>query len=279
VSLPADWPDPVRAADAGKPDAGALPLGARPWHIGVRGRLSASGEEKPPAVPLAVTLAPFAQPAREAVRERVALVQGYPAFDGPLARYALRRRGFDVDLFDRRWLDPAEYGPYRAVVIVGDLVRAKTQPPRYGKDDLARVRQYLEGGGTLLLMRKGADVFASPEGRTALADLAGTCPPEKKPELKLLRRDHPWVKHLRRDTPHPWVADRLALPLRTGKGERVIGSAAGYATLHWVAVGRGQLIYLGWEISASLPALKGTVEDERRFEDQTSILAAIVGGL
>jgi hypothetical protein len=36
VSLPAEWPDPLRAADAGKPDAGAVPLGAKPWHIGVR---------------------------------------------------------------------------------------------------------------------------------------------------------------------------------------------------------------------------------------------------
>jgi hypothetical protein len=29
VALPSDWPDPLRASDAGKPDMGALPLGAQ----------------------------------------------------------------------------------------------------------------------------------------------------------------------------------------------------------------------------------------------------------
>lgn len=31
VDLPADWPDPLREQDAGKPDLGALPLGAEPF--------------------------------------------------------------------------------------------------------------------------------------------------------------------------------------------------------------------------------------------------------
>lgn len=43
VAVPADWFDPLRTEDAGKPDQGALPLGAKPWMIGVRGRLTAFG--------------------------------------------------------------------------------------------------------------------------------------------------------------------------------------------------------------------------------------------
>jgi hypothetical protein len=42
VEIPADWPDPLRGADRGRPDIGAVPLGAAPWKVGVRGRFPAS---------------------------------------------------------------------------------------------------------------------------------------------------------------------------------------------------------------------------------------------
>lgn len=38
-SLPADWPDPLRAADKGSPDIGALPHTVQPWGVGVDGRI------------------------------------------------------------------------------------------------------------------------------------------------------------------------------------------------------------------------------------------------
>lgn len=38
--IPPDWPDPLRAADGGQPDIGALPRGVQPWGVGVDGRLS-----------------------------------------------------------------------------------------------------------------------------------------------------------------------------------------------------------------------------------------------
>jgi hypothetical protein len=34
VELPADWPDPLRRQDQRRPDLGALPLGAKPLHVG-----------------------------------------------------------------------------------------------------------------------------------------------------------------------------------------------------------------------------------------------------
>lgn len=34
VPLPSDWPDPLRQIDKGKPDIGALPLGAKPFTVG-----------------------------------------------------------------------------------------------------------------------------------------------------------------------------------------------------------------------------------------------------
>lgn len=41
--VPRDWPDPLRDADKGTPDIGALPLGTDPWGVGVDGRLSLFG--------------------------------------------------------------------------------------------------------------------------------------------------------------------------------------------------------------------------------------------
>jgi hypothetical protein len=37
--LPANWPDPLRDADEGTPDIGALPQGVEPWRVGVEGRI------------------------------------------------------------------------------------------------------------------------------------------------------------------------------------------------------------------------------------------------
>ncbi len=42
--VPAEWPDPLRAADKDAPDSGALPLGAQPWGVGVEGRIPLFGE-------------------------------------------------------------------------------------------------------------------------------------------------------------------------------------------------------------------------------------------
>ncbi len=38
VSIPSDWPDPLRSADQGKPDAGAIPRGAEQLKVGRYGR-------------------------------------------------------------------------------------------------------------------------------------------------------------------------------------------------------------------------------------------------
>ena len=43
LAVPTDWPDPLRAADSGLPDIGALPLGAKPWQVGVDGRIPLFG--------------------------------------------------------------------------------------------------------------------------------------------------------------------------------------------------------------------------------------------
>ena len=46
-SLPAEWPDPLRESDREKPDIGALPLGVKPWGVGVDARISLFGGVNP----------------------------------------------------------------------------------------------------------------------------------------------------------------------------------------------------------------------------------------
>ena len=122
----------------------------------------------------------------------MALVQGYPAFDAPHVVYALKRQGVPVEVFDaaRGWLRTGEYEKYGAVVIVGNLVRAKMEPNRYVKEDFPRVRKYLEQGGTLLLMRVGLDVFTSQEGRHFLAGLTEFELPASTAPMKVRLPDH-----------------------------------------------------------------------------------------
>jgi hypothetical protein len=42
LPIPAEWPDPLRGADPGRPDLGALPHQAELWGVGVDGRVSVS---------------------------------------------------------------------------------------------------------------------------------------------------------------------------------------------------------------------------------------------
>ena len=42
--MPADWPDPSRTIDQGKPDIGAVPRGSRSWGVGVESRIPVFGD-------------------------------------------------------------------------------------------------------------------------------------------------------------------------------------------------------------------------------------------
>ena len=62
----------------------------------------------------------------------------------------------------------------------------------------------------------------------------------------------------------PWRGDRGRPP-------------DGRAILYRVRIGKGQLIYLGWEITASQPRRDvNTVEQERSFAEQSRIVFNIV---
>jgi hypothetical protein len=46
LPIPGEWPDPLRDADSGQPDSGALPHGADTWNVGIHGRFPLFGEPR-----------------------------------------------------------------------------------------------------------------------------------------------------------------------------------------------------------------------------------------
>ena len=48
LTIPADWPDPLRERDKGKPDSGAVPADTEPWGVGIDGRIPVFGESPLP---------------------------------------------------------------------------------------------------------------------------------------------------------------------------------------------------------------------------------------
>mgnify|MGYP001098357366 CR=1 FL=1 len=282
IYLPSDWPDPMRAADEGIPDVGALPLGSEVWRVAVGGRLNAFGQEMDaaadqdtrPPVPWEFATQEYPAPKTQI---RALVYQGYPAFDAPLAAFALRRAGAQVEVLERTWLEPEQFKQYDVIVIDGSFARAKIEPNRFSVDDLKHVEAFLKQGGTLILMRERLDLFATPEGRAFLASHVGNAAAVAKSsaDYRLLKPKHPWIAHLKVRPVLPWLGDKLVSPLRASQGEPIIGTADGAAALYRVPVGKGQLIYIGWSIARSLPSGRDkgvTVEQEQTFDDQMQVL-------
>ena len=282
VSLSDNYEDPLRKMDKGKPDIGAIPFGVVPWRIGQFGRLTVDGNEAkgPFSTPKLASLAAKAPPLRNV--KPVAIVEGYPAFDKPLIAFTLRRHGIPVEEFVKQWLPIEEYRNYSMIVLVGDHRRAKTDPYAFSKEAIPHLQTYLENGGKVLLMRSATGAFATPDGRTFLNKLRGLIAIKEPGNIEILKKDHSWVRHLQADQPHPWLNRKNNQPWLAPNGENIIGSKPGLSILFRTNVGKGQFIYVGWEISNSLPSgrnPKVTVEEERTYEEQIRILQQMVRGL
>ncbi len=276
VKLPSEWPDALAANDSGKPDLGAVPLGSQPWHVGVRGRLNVFGGEGSPTAKATVVRWEFAQATYPETRSKVkALVyRGYPAFDAPLVAYALRRAGAKVAERERSWLAPERFRDYDIIAVDGNFTRAKIEPNRFSGADIKHVRTFLEDGGTLLLMSQRTDLFASPEGREFLTEIVGTAANQGSTEYQVLLPEHRWVKHLASLESLPWLEGKLVTPLRGSRIQPILGTTDGVAALCRIPVGKGELVYLGWNIARSLPngRTPTTIEEEAEFADQMQVL-------
>jgi hypothetical protein len=286
--LPKEWPDPLGALDKGKPDLGAVPLGAEPARVGVRGRLTqfgAKAKKEPIDLP-ASTWAPFKPVApKSAGRKPAAFIEGYPEIDAPLIRFALRKQGLELDDRGHSWLGPKEYSKYSVVVLAGDLQRAQIKPNVFAADDLADVRKYLEQGGTLWLTGRAKRVFDwSPAGQEFLQALTAPGPVTPNGKIAIQKPGHPWVKHLSPTETYAWLTppkDTDIRPWRASKGEPIIASSDGTCLLYRLQVGKGQLIYMGWRAMAALPQgrTQATEAQEKAFAEQAQILFHIVAEL
>ena len=100
-------------------------------------------------------------------------------------------------------------------------------------------------------------------------------------ERSLLLPKHAFVRHLEPGKTYPWINGRGAAGIRAAEGQQIIGTGDGTATLLEVPVGRGRLIYVGWDVSASLPGGRSasTVEQETAYEQQMQILLAIAASV
>jgi hypothetical protein len=262
-------------------------VNAEPWRVGAHGRLTMCGTAQPVASLPPTSPRPFAassgMPVVPADLKPAAIVEGYPELDAPIFHFALRKQGTPVELRTRTWLECGDYHKYRLVVVAGDLQRAGIEHRTYTAEDLVHVQRFLNDGGTLCLLRRGKRVFdLTPEGRKVLNELTGRLTErEKGLKFSIAEPKHPWVKHLDPKAPRPWLAWRTDgdnPPLRAGKGERIITTPGGTCLLYRVPAGKGQLIYLHWQVGESMPGGRApsTVEQERLFEEQVQILVNIV---
>ncbi|MCE9534611.1 MAG: hypothetical protein K8T89_26350, partial [Planctomycetes bacterium] len=210
VPIPQEWLDPVRDQDKGKPDIGALPLDAKAWNIGARGRLTMMGEattqESLPQLP-ALKFTP--RPSVQKIVKSAAIVEGYPAFDVPLIHYTLRRHGVPVESSVRAWLEPKKYENYSLVALNGNLLRAKVTHDKFTPDELKELDAYLKKGGVFVLTLTGRELFQTAEGLKFLAEVTGILPPVRGPGKTVtpavLAPEHRWVKHLDPKIAETWL--------------------------------------------------------------------------
>ena len=98
--------------------------------------------------------------------------------------------------------------------------------------------------------------------------------------MRLLKPEHPWVKHLDASQDIPWLGKAVS-PLVVKQGDVLLGDSAGRTALVQIPVGRGRLIYCGWSPAADIPngRTEVTISDEARFAEQMQVITNMVSEL
>ena len=248
VPLPPDCPDPLGpAAASARPDAGAIPIGAEPWRVGVRGRFTMFGQLIGLTVPTSLTIrvsltAEELRPWRPA-----ALLGGHHDAHAQALAFALEQAHFAAEPQPPERLPVGDLARYAVIVCDGHPVPPGEKPPGLGKADLARLAQWLRGGGTLLLTGRSLAMFHGPGARflssLGLREVAADAPGGTP---AVLQPDHPWVKHVQRKPAPSWLAAERLVHIACDGRENVIGDSSGRSVLCRVPAGKGQVVYQGW---------------------------------
>jgi hypothetical protein len=269
------WTASDRYEEPGRPAAG--------FAVGQAGRIDQHGATRRPmsvAAGWEGVNHEFRHPPRNRGAKRAALVLGYPAFDAPILKFALAKAGVEVAVHERSWLPVGQFGNYDLVAFLGNTVRAKMPKTRFTPDEFPAVRRYLEQGGKLLIGRElPRFLFPGQTGRQFLESITGTGPERTKPTYRILQPDHAWIDHLADDG---WIARSGAAALTAETKTIIIGDPqAKRSILARIPVGKGMLVYVGWDIARFLPSGRqpSTPELESDYEDQYQIYQKIVADL
>ncbi|NNE94228.1 MAG: hypothetical protein HKN23_21475, partial [Verrucomicrobiales bacterium] len=228
-----------------------------------------------------VSLDDFQHEPRPAPEKRAALVLGYPAFDAPLLQFALENANVDVEIFERTWLPAEKYADYDFVAVLGNTVRAKMEPSGFSEAEFPILEKYLEIGGKLLIGRElPRFLFPGDSGLNFFNSLVGN--PERsrdKPELRPLQTDHPWLDQFEN---FEWIPSSAPSAIFVSDGKNLIGDGELNRTiLADVPVGKGRLVYMGWEASRFLPSGRkpSTLAQEANYESHYRVLDAMARDL
>jgi hypothetical protein len=287
VPLPPECPDPLLVGQEASPDVGALPFNAEPWRVGVRGRYTMFGQLSDPAGHGALQSPPV-KPTPEELQpwKPAALVEGYPAFLARYLEYALEQEHFAVNAVDKEWLPVEEFPKYAVVAYDGDLARAGAKTTAFSTDDVPRVKSWLEKGGILLLTQGRFSMFQGA-GQAFLSGLGFREVRGRRAafEPSLQKPGFPWVRHLTAEGANEWLRDKRmgAGPVDVEHAESVLGDEAGRSMLFRLRVGKGQILYVGWNIANFQPNgrdySRTTLAEDRVFEDQVNILVNLAADL
>ena len=94
--------------------------------------------------------------------------------------------------------------------------------------------------------------------------------------MRVLEPNHPWINHIGNSSwNHPGGTSAIVL----SKGKNLIGDPKTQRSiLADIPIGKGRLIYIGWDIAKSLPngRLKSTMEQEEEYLRQYKIYEKLV---
>jgi hypothetical protein len=285
LKLPEGLPDPLKPADGKRPDIGAVQTGKPVWRLGVGGRFDAFGAQVPGGGVAwnQGRVQPVAKPANWSnvlARKPIGIVNGYPNVDRPQLVHFLKSNHVQIAFDERGWPKPEQLGDYGVLAVV-DSPRGMFAPTELEKP----IKDFVDQGGTLLVMSGATEAFKQMP--KLLPSIAGDKPAAKTPPVpSLLVPGHPWTKQLEAMEPKDWRPERqVPLPVAKGKGEVIIGTKDGQALLAVVPSGKGQLIYVGWAVTADRPTAgsrnewANTPKAEAESQAQVDILKHIVNTL
>jgi hypothetical protein len=263
VMLPPDCPDPLELAPGARPDIGAIPVGAEPWRVGVRGRYTMFGQLVGLNVPTALKHRVDLTAGEQRPWRPAAIVGGHRDATAQALGFALEGAHFAVDALAPERLPGADLARYAVIAFLAVPAAPDAKPPALGKRDLVPL---FHGQGAKLLSSLGL-VDASGEA-------AGFAP-------AVLLPDHPWVRHVQRKPAPSWLRGEGLAPATCGRADNVVGDRSGRSILCRLPAGRGQLVYLGWPIRPIADSRAGIADRnarmavERELEDQVTILVRI----